>query len=76
MFYRCMYVSPVTVLAETREELKLGHDDEENGNQLEDVKLIQKKIDALENENEKCRNGKVASEAIDSTEDVEFVTCF
>lgn len=47
MFYRCMHVSPVTVLAETREELKLGHDDEENGNQLEDVKLIQKKIDAL-----------------------------
>lgn len=71
---KCMHVSPVTEPAETKEELKLD-DDEENGNEL-DVKLIQKKFDALENENEKCRNGKVASEAIDSTEDIEFVTCF
>ena len=74
MVYRCMHVSPVTEPAETKGELKLD-DDEENGNEL-DVKLIQKKFDALENENEKCRNGKVASEAIDSTEDIEFVTCF
>ena len=74
MLYRCMHVSPVTEPAETREELKLG-DDEENGNQ-QDVKLIQKEIDALENENKKSRNGKLASEPIDCPEDVEFVTCF
>ena len=74
MLYRCMHVSPVTEPAVTRVELKLG-DDEENGNQ-QDVKLIQKEIDALENENGKSRNGKLTSEPIDCAEDVEFVTCF
>ena len=67
-------MSPVTEPAETREELKLD-DDEENGNQ-QDVKLIQKEIDALENGNEKSRKGKLASEPIDSAEDIELVTCF
>lgn len=67
-------MSPVTDAAETREKLKLD-DDEENGNQ-QDVKLIQKEIDALENENEKSRNGKLASKPIDCAEDIEFVTSF
>ena len=67
-------MSPVTESTETREELKLD-EDEENGNK-QDEKLIQKEINALENEKEKSENGKVASEPIACAEDVEFVTCF
>lgn len=74
MLYRCIHVAPVNDPAGTREELKLD-DEEENGNK-QDEKFIQKEIDGFENENEKSGNGKLASEPIDCTEDIELVACF